>query len=66
LQVVGVAATFAEVWETVGALLGELDVLAAFADLAANAPLPYVRPAMLPPDAGEIVLLGSRCPSSIH
>ena len=54
------AATFAEVWETVGALLAELDVLAAFADLAANAPLPYVRPAMLPPDAGEILLLGSR------
>lgn len=54
------AATFAEVWETVGALLAELDVLAAFADLAANAPLPYVRPTMLPPDAGEVVLLGSR------
>ena len=60
------AATFAEVWETVGALLGELDVLAAFADLAASAPLPYVRPAMLPPDAGEIVLLGSRWPSLIY
>ncbi|KAK9842053.1 hypothetical protein WJX81_006373 [Elliptochloris bilobata] len=61
-QVVGVAATFAEVWETVGALLAELDLLAAFADLAANAPLPFVRPTMLPPDAGEIVLLGSRHP----
>ncbi len=54
------AATFAEVWETVGALLAELDVLTAFASLAASAPKPYVRPTMLPPDAGEVVLLGSR------
>ena len=57
---VGVAATFAEVWETVGALLAELDVLTAFAALAASAPKPYVRPTMLPPDAGEVMLLGSR------
>jgi hypothetical protein len=42
--VVEVAHTFVEVWEGVASLLGELDVLAGFADLAANAPSPYVRP----------------------
>ena len=55
----GVAHTFVEVWETVAALLGELDVLLGFAELAAVAPSPWVRPTMLPADAGEIVLLGA-------
>lgn len=43
-QVVEVARSFVEVWEGVTALLSELDVLAGFADLAANAPDPYARP----------------------
>ena len=60
-QVVSVAATFSEVWEAVGSLLTEVDVLAAFAELAVTAPLPYVRPVMLPPDDGEISLVGCRC-----
>lgn len=38
------AKTFVEVWESVGGLLAELDALAGYADLAANAPTPYVRP----------------------
>ena len=54
------AATFAEVWEAVGSLIAEVDTLAAFAELAVSAPLPYVRPDMLPPDAGDITLLGCR------
>lgn len=62
-QVVSVAATFSEVWEAVGGLLTEVDVLAAFAELAVTAPLPYVRPAMLPPDTGELSLVGCRCRS---
>lgn len=60
-QVTGVAHTFVEVWDTVSCLLAELDVLLGFADLAANAPTPYVRPTMLPADNGEIVLLGTLC-----
>ena len=52
------AHTFVGVWEEVGSLLGELDALAGFAELAACAPTPYVRPTMLPPDAGVIELLG--------
>ena len=53
------AHTFVEVWEQVSAVLAELDVLLGFAELAANAPTPYVRPTMLPTDAGEIVLIGA-------
>ncbi|GFR44787.1 hypothetical protein Agub_g6119, partial [Astrephomene gubernaculifera] len=41
-QVVSVASTFVEVWEAVGALLAEMDVLLAFAEAAAVAPVPYV------------------------
>lgn len=61
-QVVNVASTFSEIWETVSALLAELDVLVGFADLAACAPKPYCRPVMLPPDDGQLVLKGCRHP----
>ena len=47
-QVVAVAATFAPVWRLVSATVAELDLLAAFAEVAASAPAPYVRPTMLP------------------
>lgn len=49
-QVVSVATTFCPVWDEVRAVLAELDVLASFADVAVSAPLPYVRPTMLPKD----------------
>lgn len=61
-QVVGVASTFCEVWEKVGGLLAELDVLCGFADVAVSAPRPYVRPEMLPSDAGELTLVACRHP----
>ena len=57
-QVIGVAHTFVVVWEEVAALLAELDTLLGFAELAACAPTPYVRPTMLPADAGVLELLG--------
>ena len=53
VQVVGVAHTFVEVWETVAGMLAELDVLLSFAELAVCAPTPYVRPTMLGPEAGQ-------------
>ena len=64
-QVVGIAATYVEVWEEVSALLGELDVLAGFAELAACAPTPYVRPTMLPSGEGELVLRGAPRPAPL-
>ncbi len=54
------AATFCEVWEGVTSLIAEVDVLAGFAELATSAPLAYVRPNMLPSDAGQIKLIGCR------
>lgn len=57
---VGVAHTFVEVWEGVAALLAEMDVLLGFAEVAVNAPVPYIRPQMLPPDDGELKLVGCR------
>ncbi|CAG9461697.1 unnamed protein product [Pedinophyceae sp. YPF-701] len=61
-QVVEVAATFVEVWEGVGSVLAELDVLASFAEVSACAPTPFVRPDMRPADDGDLVLKGSRHP----
>lgn len=61
-QVVGVAQSFVSVWELAGALLSELDVLLSFAEAAAVAPTPYVRPEMLGPDEGVIELRGCRHP----
>lgn len=47
-QVVAVASTFCEVWEAVSTVMGEMDVLCGFAELACSAPSTYVRPTMLP------------------
>ena len=60
-QVVGVAQSFCEVWDSVATALAELDVLLGFADLAVSAPLPYVRPQMLPATEGRLELEGCRC-----
>ena len=57
----GVAQSFCEVWETVASAVAELDVLLGFADLAVSAPLPYVRPQMLPASEGILELDGCRC-----
>jgi DNA mismatch repair protein MSH2 len=62
LQVRDVASTYVQVWEVVGELLAELDVLASFADVASSSPAPFVRPAMLGAEAGEIKLVSSRHP----
>lgn len=62
MQVRDVAATFVNIWERVGDLLAELDVLASFAHAATMAPTPYCRPEMLGGEAGELVLRQARHP----
>lgn len=62
LQVRDVASTYVQVWEVVGELLAELDVLASFADVATSSRPPFVRPEMLGAEEGEITLVGSRHP----
>ncbi|KMS97549.1 hypothetical protein BVRB_5g126110 isoform A [Beta vulgaris subsp. vulgaris] len=61
-RVVHTAATFSEVFESLAALLAELDVLLAFSDLATSCPTPYTRPDITPSDVGDIILEGSRHP----
>lgn len=61
-QVVAVAATFSQVWETVSGILSELDVLCAMAELSTTAPVQYVRPTILPSNGDKIILKGSRHP----
>uniref|UniRef100_A0A803NC62 DNA mismatch repair proteins mutS family domain-containing protein n=1 Tax=Chenopodium quinoa TaxID=63459 RepID=A0A803NC62_CHEQI len=61
-RVVQTAATFSEVFESLAALLAELDVLLGFADLATSCPTPYTRPDITPSDVGDIILEGSRHP----
>lgn len=62
LQVRDVAASFVNIWERVGDLLADLDVLASFAHAATVAPTPYCRPEMLGGEAGELVLKQARHP----
>lgn len=62
MQVRDVAATFLNIWERVGDLIAELDVLASFAHAATSAPTPYCRPEMLGGEAGELVLKQCRHP----
>jgi len=60
-RVVEVAATFTPLLARAGALLAELDVLASFADVAATAPSPYVRPVLHAKDSGRDVIRLQAC-----
>lgn len=62
VQIVSVAQTFVEVWEGVASLIADLDVLAGFADLAAQCGKTYSRPTVTPADSGEISLQACRHP----
>ncbi|KAL3748736.1 hypothetical protein ACJRO7_009904 [Eucalyptus globulus] len=61
-KVVNTSVSFSEVFESLAALLSEMDVLLSFADLASSCPTPYTRPDITPSDVGDIVLIGSRHP----
>ncbi|XP_030532305.1 DNA mismatch repair protein MSH2 isoform X2 [Rhodamnia argentea] len=61
-KVVNTTVSFSEVFESLAALLSEMDVLLSFADLASSCPTPYTRPDITPSDVGDIILIGSRHP----
>ena len=63
-KVMGIAAGFAvPVLEPLAAILTELDILCAFADLSACAPVPYTRPEVVDSaDGGDVVLVDCRHP----
>lgn len=62
VAVVNVARSFSGVWQKVSAILGEVDCLCGFADLAHSAPRPYVKPTILASESNLISLRGSRHP----
>jgi DNA mismatch repair protein MSH2 len=57
-----VAVSFVDIFLKASSVMAELDVLCAFAEVAQNAPTPYVRPQMTNADEKELVLLDSRHP----
>ena len=61
-RVLDVAVSFVDIFLKASTVLAELDVLCSFAEVAQNAPIPYVRPTMTNADAKELVLLDSRHP----
>jgi DNA mismatch repair protein MSH2 len=61
-RVLDVAVSFVDIFLKASSVMAELDVLCAFAEVAQNAPTPYVRPQMTNADEKELVLLDSRHP----
>ena len=61
-KVVSVAQGYTEVFDSVSGIIAELDVLLGFSEVAVDAPMPFVRPTMLPMGEGDIVLEQSRHP----
>jgi DNA mismatch repair protein MSH2 len=61
-RVLDVAVSFVDIFLKASTVMAELDVLCAFAEVAQNAPTPYVRPQMTNADEKELVLLDSRHP----
>lgn len=59
---INVAATFLEVFEDTSTAVAEIDVLSGLAEIAVNAPVPYVRPKILGSECGQIILKGCRHP----
>lgn len=61
-QVIDVCASYCPVIETLGEVLAMMDVMAAFADVAAHAPAEYVRPKVVGKESGEVTLVEARHP----
>eukprot|EP01049_Picozoa_sp_SAG25_P001159 SAG25_NODE_46_length_19040_cov_20.665699_7_plen_790_part_00 len=62
LKVTDVARTYTAVFQNMEGVIAELDVLLSFAVVAVNAPIPYVRPEMLPCGEGTITIEAARHP----
>ncbi|QDZ19458.1 DNA mismatch repair protein MSH2 [Chloropicon primus] len=61
-QVVTVAQSFSGLWQKVGGILGELDCLCGFADVACSGRGEWSRPKVLDSSQGKIALRGCRHP----
>ncbi|KAF9508136.1 hypothetical protein BS47DRAFT_1398014 [Hydnum rufescens UP504] len=61
-EVVSIAATYTPVLESLDDLLADLDVIISLAEASVNAPIPYVKPAMVEKGSGNLVLKEARHP----
>ncbi|KAG2003249.1 DNA mismatch repair protein MSH2 [Coprinopsis cinerea AmutBmut pab1-1] len=61
-QVVQIAATYGPVFENLNDILAHLDVILSFAEVAVNAPTPYVKPKVVQKDSGSLILEEARHP----
>ncbi|XP_050584471.1 DNA mismatch repair protein Msh2 isoform X1 [Bombus affinis] len=61
-EIIEIAAGYSSTIKAIGNVLASLDVLTAFASVAVSANKPYVRPEMLPTEAGEFNLIQVRHP----
>ncbi|CAO3614416.1 unnamed protein product [Cunninghamella blakesleeana] len=61
-QIIDSVATYCPVFESLGAVIAQLDVIISFAHVSLMAPIPYVRPTMHPLGEGNLKLIESRHP----
>ncbi|PPQ65114.1 hypothetical protein CVT24_003005 [Panaeolus cyanescens] len=61
-EVVNIASTYTPVLEKLNGVIAHLDVILSFAHASVNAPIPYVKPKILPKDSGNLVLSEARHP----
>ncbi|KAA8566498.1 hypothetical protein EYC84_009057 [Monilinia fructicola] len=64
-EVVGVAASYCPVIETLASILAHLDVIISLAHTSVHAPTSYIRPKMHPRGTGSTILKESRHPSRV-
>ncbi|XP_012276935.1 DNA mismatch repair protein Msh2 [Orussus abietinus] len=61
-EIISIAAGYTGLIKSIGSIIASLDVLTAFAQVSVCAHKAYVRPEMLPSDAGELTLVQVRHP----
>ncbi|KAI9307805.1 putative DNA mismatch repair protein MSH2 [Cunninghamella echinulata] len=61
-QIIDSVATYCPVFESLGAIIAQLDVIISFAHVSLMAPIPYIRPTMQPLGEGNVKLVESRHP----
>lgn len=61
-EIISIAAGYCETMVILNELIAQLDVLVSFAVSATSAPVPFVRPSLLPKGSGNIKLIDARHP----